>query len=199
MDIRKILNPKCSSYALFLYFLKLRYGFDSGHWRNNYYCRKYKKLVVEELNSLPIERIAVDLGGGLGEIVGRLKTKENILIDLDKQVLIASQNLPFLRITKRIRGSWRELKEQTSQNIDLLITVGWIHGISPEELIRNFKETLKVKSIKFLLVDSLLKPWQGAYKHDFQFLEETGYRLLKRFSDGGENIREFLIFEKISY
>jgi len=115
-------------------------------------------------------------------------------------VLIASQNLPFLRITKRIRGNWRELREQQiPQNIDLLIAVNWIHGISPEELIRNFKETLKVKSIKFLFVDSLLKPWQGAYKHDFRFLEETGYRLLKRFNDGGENLREFLIFEKISY
>lgn len=68
-------------------------------------CRKYNKKLVHYLNSLPIDKVSVELGGGLGEIVGRLKNKETILIDNCKNFLKASKYIPFIRITKRIVGS----------------------------------------------------------------------------------------------
>jgi hypothetical protein len=197
MNLKKILNPKCLSYGLFFLTLKFRYGFDEWHWRNNFSCRKYKKIVVRELNQLSIEQVAIDLGGGLGEIIGRLKTKENILIDLDERVLKASEKIPGLKITRRIKGSWKEALELTPNRIDLLITINWIHSIKPEELTNRLENILKRKEVKFLLVDSLITPWENSFKHDFKFLEKLGYKIAKRFSDGGENLREFFIFEKI--
>jgi hypothetical protein len=197
MNFKKALNPKCLVYSLFLYTLKLRYGLDIWHWRSNFYCRKYKKIVVRELNKLPIEQVTIDLGGGLGEILGRLKTKENILIDLDEKALKASEKIPGLKITKRIKGSWKEAIDLTPNTIDIFIAINWIHGVKPKELTAHLENILKRKKIKFLLVDSLITPSNNSFKHDFKFLEKLGYKIAKRFDDGGENLREFIIFEKI--
>jgi len=197
MNIKKLLNPKCSFYALYLYALRSIYNFDAWHYRNNYFCRKYKKKLVQYLNSLPIKNVSVELGGGLGEIVGRLKTKENILIDIDENVVKASKYILFTRITKRIVGSWDKLILETPKNIDLLITVNWIHGIEPKTVENYYKQVISQKEIEYIVVDILREPWKGSYKHSFDFLLSLGYKIENILDDGGERISDFMILKRV--
>ncbi len=197
MNIRKLLNPKCVFCASYYYLLKLINHFDEWHWKNNYCCRTYKKILVRELNKLSPFEVAVEIGGGLGEIIGRINANRRILIDLDERVIKAAKKNFLIEIDKAVVGSWEEAIKETPKDIDLLITVNWIHGISPKELKKNYKTFLRQKNVKLVVVDLLKTPWEGSYKHDFHFLESLGYKPLKRFDDKKENVREFIIFEKI--
>jgi len=156
-----------------------------------------KKILVKEINKLSPFKVAVEIGGGLGEIIGRINAKRRILIDLDEKVIKAAKKNFLVKIDKAVVGSWNEAIRETPRNIDLLITVNWIHGIPPNELKESYRTFLEQKEVKFLVVDSLKTPWKGSYKHNFHFLENFGYKLLKQFEDGKENLREFLIFKKI--
>jgi len=197
MNIKKLFNPKCIFCAFYYYLLKQIYNFEDWHWKNNYYCRTYKKILVKEINKLSPFKVAVEIGGGLGEIIGRINAKRRILIDLDEKVVKAAKKNFLVKVDKAVVGSWKEAIRETPRIIDLLITVNWIHGISPNELKESYKTFLEQKEIKFLVVDSLKTPWEGSYKHNFHFLENFGYKLIKQLEDGKENLREFLIFKKI--
>ena len=196
MNLKKVLNPLCVIYALYLKILHLFFRFDKWHIKNNYRCRNYKKILVQNLNALPIEDVSVEIGGGLGEIVGRLKTNTNVLIDLDCYALKAIKFIPFVKIDKFIHGSFEKLLALEYRDIDLLIMVNWPHGIKEEILEANLEKIFQVKNVKFIVVDILSNPWPGSYKHSYQFLKKLGYNILKILDDG-EGIRKFVIFAKM--
>ena len=58
-----------------LWILHKVYNFNKWHVNAPFECRKYKKVLVSEINKLDIRNNAVEIGGGLGDILSRVKVR----------------------------------------------------------------------------------------------------------------------------
>ena len=161
---------RCRVDRLQLHALRLLFRFDPWHAAAPYSCRPYKALVVELANALQ-PSVAVEIGCGLGEIIGRINATYSFGIDVDHRVIRAAR---FLHCG---RGSWIhgegnciERLVTPERKIDCLIMVNWIHSLSPEHLAALVVPLLS--RTRFLIVDAIDADGPNSYrhKHDFEFL-----------------------------
>jgi len=181
----------CFISRIHLYFLYKIFRFNKWHVNGTYYCRKYKKILVNEINKLNLNN-AVEIGGGVGDIVSRLNTSKKFLIDVDNNL---KNVVNFLyKDVIFINGSFESIKQIDNENIDILILVNWIHELKQDYIITQIKNILKFKNIKYILVDEINLNIEGyKYKHNFENAIE-GFKTLKLIEDP-ENIRKFRILE----
>ncbi|HEX4240756.1 MAG TPA: class I SAM-dependent methyltransferase [Steroidobacteraceae bacterium] len=167
---------RCRIERLGLGVLQLWFGFDRWHSQAPFSCRGYKRLVVDLVNGLN-PSLAVEIGCGLGEILGRVEANERIGIDADARVIRAAR---FLR---RGRGTWlhgdaADLDRLVpgGRTIDCLIMVNWIHNLSPDQLAGIILPVLG--RTRYLIVDAIdgAGPVSYRYKHDFEFLARAARR-----------------------
>ncbi len=174
-----------------LILLQKIYKFDKWHANAPYSCRPYKKVLVNEINKLDINDVAVEIGGGLGDIISKIKTKKKYLIDLDnklkKIIHILHKNIIF------INGSFDEIKTIYEKNIDILILINWIHELDKNDILDGIYNIKKQKKIKYIVLDEINDNIQGyKYKHRFENIKDfTTIKLI----DDPEKIRKFRILK----
>ncbi len=174
-----------------LIILQKIYQFDKWHASAPYNCRPYKKILVDEINKLNIDSIAVEIGGGLGDIISKIKTKKKYLVDLDnkleKIIYILHKNIIF------INGSFNEVKNIPEKNIDILILVNWIHELDKDIILNGIYKIKKIKKIKYLILDEINNNIQG-YKYKHRFTKIDDFETIKIIDDP-EKIRKFRILK----
>lgn len=135
---------------------------------------RYVQRYIEKNN----KQIIVEIGCGLGSIIGNINTcGKRIGIDIDNRSIKTAKILhPFVEF---VEGSFNDV---TIKKIDCLIMVDFIHGISEEEL-KNEIQTLLAKTQTGLIVIDTFKNNQGTeylYSHNGEYLFDGKYRLHRR-------------------
>ena len=129
---------------------------DPWHIKSNIYCRPYKRRVIKVANSLN-PNCVIEIGCGLGEIISRVKAQYRVGIDIDKTCIYLANKLNKGPIY--IEGSFDSVLALPVKDIDLLIMVGLIHGISMDTLSFHINQILDSKTCKYIITDR--------YKEDY--------------------------------
>ncbi len=134
----------CLFMNIFLNILWLAYHFEKWHVSSSFAFRTYKKVVVDAVNGINPETV-IELGCGLGEIIGRTKSRKRIGLDIDARVLSAAKFL-YGRKVEFQKGSFEEISNINEACLDALIMCNWIHNIDPKSLRKEIEKLLKKKS-----------------------------------------------------
>lgn len=150
--------------------LQKKYHFESWHL-TPYELRKYVQIVAEYVNDQNAEYV-VDLGCGLGELIRHIKAKRRRGIDILDETINTARHLHRFTDIEFKKGSFDELG--TEQNIDYLITLGFMHG-SPQEVWKPiYCKACKQNNIKHIIVDST-QPTEECYRLDFSQILPSEY------------------------
>ncbi len=185
----------CLYQKLKLYILYKKYNFDKWHATAPFPCRPYKRILVDEINKLDINSVAVEIGGGLGDIISRVKTNKKYLIDVNinlKDVInLLHKELIF------VNGSFDAIAQIKEESIDILVLVNWIHGIEKNIIISEIENILKDKKIKYIVLDEINTDIIGRddYKYKHRFQDDIKDFSTKKIVSDLENIRKFRILE----
>lgn len=181
----------CKGHSLLLKGLQRAYGFDPWHAINPTGCRPYKKHVADLVSALQPERV-VEVGCGLGDILVKIRCSERIGIDPELAVLKAASLVHPFSSVRWIAGDLSGLAGVAGR-IDVLVAIGWVHGVSPENLERLFAPHLN--RIRHVVVDAFnsdANPYP--YKHNFRFLESVG-RCVDVSTPAADPVRRYLVYE----
>jgi hypothetical protein len=129
---------------------------DPWHIKSNIYCRPYKQKVIEVANSLN-PNCVIEIGCGLGEIISRVKAQYRVGIDIDKTCIYLANKLNKGPIY--IEGSFDSVLALQVKDVDLLIMVNFIHGISMDTLSFHINQILDSKTCRYIITDR--------YKEDY--------------------------------
>jgi trans-aconitate methyltransferase len=161
------------------------YKFEDWH-TNPIELRPYALDIVKECNNLCLER-AVEVGCGIGEIIGRLNCPERTGLDIEPHALMAAMSLnPRCHFKK---GTFKDV--DGTNEVDILIAVNFPHNIPPKELKDEFKRLTERVSIGYIVVDKVMY----RYYHDWDKILPKCYKLLHK-SRLYENGRECLIYRR---
>jgi len=141
-------------------YLRRKYRFDPWH-TSPIEARPYALDLcsfVNELVQTEALHSVVEIGCGLGTIIGRIRARELAGYDLDEKVIAAARKIkstiPFSA------GSFADIRDR---RIDVLIAVNFMHQIPPDQLKKLFTEFLGRNRVKYLVVDEV--PYE--YYHNF--------------------------------
>lgn len=138
--------------------------------------RPYAIRIVDYLNEQKTGRV-VEIGCGLGEIIGNINTHERLGYDIDSRVILAAKKI-YRKVVFHT-GSFEDVK---NQKVDYLITVNFIHNIPPEELREKYLGLIENNEIKHIILDVVYGKGYK-YKHDVKELFcGSGYKVKKRLS-----------------
>jgi len=181
----------CLSQRFVLNLFRFFYNFDPWHSRSSFFCRPYKKVVVEISNSLKPNSV-IEIGCGLGEIISRIKAPLKYGIDIEDKVIKAAKILnPKVRYFK---GDLKTVLQIPEINIHLLIMVNFLHGIPPEKLKKELNFILERKKIKYILADRYYKTYKtDGYRHNLEKLTNK-IKKIKSYDDQ-EGTRELILYE----
>ena len=165
---------------------------DPWHIYNNFFCRYYKRIVVNIVNSLKPE-IVVEVGCGIGEIISRVNASTKIGIDINSDLIKLAKIINAE--AEYIVGDFSTILSLPFNRIDCLLTVNVIHGISQDDLRNYIKSIIDKKKIKYILTDNYKKsyPYENkTYSHNLESYDER-ITLLEIFDDG-EGYRDFFLW-----
>ena len=119
----------------------------------------------------------IEVGCGLGELIGNITYRKKIGFDVDKNVLKAGVLL-FPKVEFHI-GSFQDIK---NYNIKCLIMVNFIHEISTENMHAFVQNLIKYNKIELFVIDILcdIEGTEYKYKHDGNKLFGSNYTCIKR-------------------
>ena len=136
------------------------YRFDPWHVGGNYYSRPYKVRVIA-LAADTRPRTVVEIGVGLGDIIGRISAKSRLGLDLDNRVLKAARHL-LPRDVKLAVARFQDpesvieaLTKADIKAIDCLILVNWIHMLEIDEIERVLRRVTQSVPIQYIVFDSI--------------------------------------------
>jgi SAM-dependent methyltransferase len=96
------------------------YRFDPWHASAPYACREYKGRAVD-LASSTHSRVVLDLGCGLGDIIGRVRAEKRWGVDKSAAAIAAARRLFGGRVSFAIRSASRRTRPPRSCPIGPLI------------------------------------------------------------------------------
>ena len=163
-------------------------GFAVWHVDAPLSARPYRYAVAELVNSVsPL--CVVEVGCGLGSILGLVKAENSFGYDLDVGAIRAARLLRGRRAQFYL-GSMDDVQVP---HIDVLILVNWIHAVSPEQL-QLWMERLLPRT-EYLVLDAIDPDGPAGYrfKHDFTFLEGCARQIAKKRVTDEE--RSFLLYQ----
>ncbi|GII83252.1 hypothetical protein Ssi03_12420 [Sphaerisporangium siamense] len=135
--------------------LSLVFGADRWHLRG-FHTTNYKKMAVEIARTVPGRLdVAVEVGCGLGDVLGRVRARRRLGFDIDRGVIAWAR---FLRRPGGTRpefavGSFDALIRHEVREIDLLITLGWFHYMPDDWIGQQMRALLAAKRVRYVLVD----------------------------------------------
>jgi len=146
--------------------LHLIYGFDPWHITGTFHARPYKADVVRLCESVPHDCV-VEIGVGLGDILGRVHAVKRVGIDREPVVLRAAKycvNGPvsfavadFAKPDELITA----LKTNAVSSVDVLILVNWIHMIEMDVIAQTLSHVSREIPIKHIVMDTIRAGTQG--------------------------------------
>lgn len=155
--------------ALFNLILQKIYRFDPWHVSGNYFSRPYKARVVA-LAEARRPTVVVEIGVGLGDIIGRVHAARRAGLDLDFNVIRAARHcVPKAVVLAQANFLLPEtvieaLKAQHIEAIDCLILVNWIHMIGIAEIAATLDRVASFIPVRYVLVDAIKSGTPG-YRH----------------------------------
>ena len=123
---------------------------DPWHIKSNIYCRPYKQKVIEVANSLN-PNCVIEIGCGLGEIISRVRAQYRVGVDIDKSCIYLANKLNKGPVY--IEGGFDGVLTLQAKEIDLLIMVNFIHGISMDTFNFYINQILDSKRCKYIITD----------------------------------------------
>ncbi len=164
----------------FLVFFQKIFGFGKWHL-SPINERPYAQYVVRSINRMindgDIRGDIVEIGCGVGEIIGNIRAKKNNKHGYDierKQIYCARLLHPF---TSFYQGSFLDVKEK---EIDVLICINLIHIIPHEEMKTYISGLLKNNKVHYFLIDTFKSSAHYRYSHDIGDLLGSEYRLIRK-------------------
>lgn len=155
--------------------------------------REYAIWIVDELNIKKIDKKVVEVGCGLGEIIGNINAKYKIGFDIQKEAIAAAQILhPF---TKFISGGFSKI---VNLDIEYLIIVNFTHGMDSENLRRKINTLDRKNNIKNIIMDVSCGP-NYKYQHNLEKIIGSNYKIIKKskqFFYGSTGKRWIEIYER---
>lgn len=134
------------------------YKFDKWHL----YSTDVKPYIVDIINVIKQHndiKTIVEIGCGLGGIIGSLNNKKCVGIDLSPEVIKAARILHPK--TRFFVGGFDRVSHK---RIDCLITVNFMHAINPVDLKAYYDRLFAENRIKYVVFDSVKSP-KYKYNH----------------------------------
>lgn len=155
-----------------IYYKMLREKFSFGEWHiEPYELRPYALDIKKYVNKMrSIEKLCVcEVGCGLGDIIRNLKARKRIGIDLSKEAINCARFLDRWGGEYYV-GSFDTVSEIAGlEQIDVLITVNFIHNIEPV-VLRSYYETITLKTkVRYVILDTIESEGY-LYFHNIDFL-----------------------------
>ncbi|HHT9107469.1 MAG TPA: hypothetical protein ACFYEF_03025 [Candidatus Wunengus sp. YC63] len=179
-------------HRVFRLLLRFFFRFDKWHL-STLYDRKYAQDIITYLNSHDDinRKSAIEIGCGLGDIIGNLKYNKRLGLDSDKNVLKAAIFLSKITFDFKIHFQHFLFPTSTlSGKHDAIIMVNWIHHVSPAVLKNNiniyYNKHLNTKGE--IIIDTV-QSRHYEYNHSIDYLTE-GLACLKIKLGNYENGRE---------
>ena len=185
--------------AIFNLILQKIYRFDPWHVSGNYYSRPYKARVVA-LAETHHPQIVVEIGVGLGDIIGRVNAPKRAGLDLDRKVIKAARYcVPRNVVLAQAnfldpQSILTALKAAQIDAIDCLILVNWIHMIGIDEIAGTLDHVAAIIPIRRILVDAI-KPGTPGYRHHH---DADAFKRLGTIEEArqGDGVRDLLLIRR---
>jgi hypothetical protein len=148
--------------------LHLIYGFDPWHVTGNFHARPYKADVVTLIESVPHDRV-VEIGVGLGDILGRVRAEKRLGLDRDPQVLKAARFCVEGPVSFAVADFASPdqivsaLKQNDFSSVDVMILVNWIHMIEMELIEQTILTVTKTIPLRYIVMDTI-RPGTSGYR-----------------------------------
>ncbi len=160
--------------------LHLIYGFDPWHITGTFHACPYNADVFRLCESVPHDCV-VEIGVGLGDILGRVHAVKRVGIDREPVVLRAAKycvNGPvsfavadFAKPDELITA----LKTNAVSSVDVLILVNWIHMIEMDVIAQTLSHVSREIPIKHIVMDTIRAGTQGyRFTHSQDDLRRLG-------------------------
>lgn len=128
------------------------YKFDKWHLYS-IDSKLYVKDIINVLQEHKDINSVVEIGCGLGDIIGNLKGKKCVGVDLSQEVVKAACLLHPK--TKFFVGGFESISHK---KIDCLITVNFMHSIEPEQLKKYYRIFFQQNKVRYIVFDSVVSP-----------------------------------------
>ncbi|MEY3596144.1 MAG: hypothetical protein RL543_97 [Pseudomonadota bacterium] len=179
--------------------LRLIYRFDPWHVSGTYFSRPYKAKVVDMINARKPDCV-VEIGTGLGDLIGRVSSAKTFGFDLDPAVLKAARWL-LPRTSVLAPGNFQEpdgiiatLKQHNVRQIDCLVLVNWIHMIDFDTIERSIERIDRACPIRSILMDSIKAGADGYRFHHSEIEMKTLGRIVQ--TRDGDETRTLVMIER---
>ncbi len=172
--------------------LMLIYRFDWWH-TSPLENRKYAIDIIDELNKKLERESIIELGCGLGDIVGNAKYKKKYFYDISVNVLNAAKFLHFFSHRKSI-NSYRVFdffRDTLSSNLrfDAIVIVNWIHGYD-QIALRKILDKIVCNNLnkKGMIIFDVIND-NSAYKYnhaisDLIDIDQFKFKILENYPNG---------------
>ena len=178
--------------------LHLIYGFDPWHVTGNFYARPYKAKVIDLIAIVPHQSV-VEIGVGLGDILGRVQAPERLGIDLDAAVLKAARWCVGSDVTLAIADFSKPetliaaIKDAGLVKIDMLILVNWIHMIDWDTITATLRAVRAAVPVEHLLMDAI-HPGTAGYRFTHRAEDIATLGSIKTIIKG-DDVRDFVLVD----
>lgn len=179
--------------------LRLIYRFDPWHVSGTYYSRPYKAKVVDMINARKPDCV-VEIGTGLGDLIGRVSSEKTFGFDREPAVLRAAHWLLPRRIVLA-PGDFQEpdgiiatLKQHHVRQIDCLVLVNWIHMVDFDTIEHSIKRIHRACPIRSILMDSIKAGADGYRFHHSEIEMKTLGRIVQQCE--GDETRTLVMIER---
>lgn len=152
---------------------------DSWH-EGDYMSKEYAKYTVNIVGRISQNDRGikvVEVGCGLGDVIGNIKYKNKLGFDLDKRIVLGAKILHPL--TKFSVGSFSDVHEMQPL---CLIAVNILHFLDPDYVVRVFGDIKNNNMLKYVVIDELHDTCGTVYKYEYNGLRLLGddYRIKYR-------------------
>ncbi len=178
--------------------LHLIYGFDPWHVTGNFYARPYKAKVVDLIATVPHQSV-VEIGVGLGDILGRVHAPQRLGIDLDAAVLKAARWCMGSDVSLAVADFSKPetliaaIKDAGFAKIDVLILVNWIHMVDMASIDATLSAMRAAVPIDHLLMDAI-HPGTPGYRFTHRTDDIATLGTIKTIVKGDE-VRDFVVVD----
>jgi SAM-dependent methyltransferase len=166
--------------------LRQIYRFDPWLSSTPYACREYK-IQAADLASSTDSRVVLDIGCGLGDIIGHVRAEKRWGVDISTPAIAAARRLFGRQVSFAVGSGFAPdeiARVVTDRPIDLVIMTGWTHGMDTEHLIAITRLIQRTLSVRMLLIDTLhprvIERWARAgtlecsFSHSIEDLARLG-------------------------
>ena len=167
------------------------FGLRVPKWHLNatFESREYKKKVIK-ISNIYKTNIAIEIGCGIGEILGRLNSSQKYGLDIDMDTLILCKRLykDIKTIHVDVMKNYQDILEIITsigkEETILIIMVNWLHEYS-ESKVRNLFENILSLNRKIIIITDIYQ------RKEFSKIPEN--KTIHNFND----IKNNIFFKKV--